>query len=54
MISESKSLLKALGIPVIQAISDGEAQAAILASKGSVLPLHLKIMIHYYTVLLLL
>lgn len=36
MISESKSLLKALGIPVIQAISDGEAQAAILASKGSV------------------
>ena len=36
MISEAKSLLKALGIPVIQAISDGEAQAAILAQKGSV------------------
>ena len=54
MISESKSLLKALGVPVIQAISDGEAQAAILASKVAYLPLHPKIMIHYYMVLRLL
>ena len=36
MISEAKELLRALGIPVIQALADGEAMAAILANKGSV------------------
>jgi len=36
MIAEAKELLRALGIPVVQALADGEAMAAILASKGSV------------------
>lgn len=36
MISEAKELLRALGIPVIQALADGGAMAAILANKGSV------------------
>lgn len=34
MIEESKSLLKALGIPVIQAPSEGEGQAAYMVRKG--------------------
>lgn len=34
MLQESKDLLKALGIPVIQAPSEGEAQAAHMLAKG--------------------
>jgi len=34
IISESKRLLKALGIPIIQANSEGEAEAALMASNG--------------------
>jgi flap endonuclease-1 len=34
MIDESKKLIEYLGIPVIQASSEGEAQAAFLVSKG--------------------
>ena len=33
MIDESKDLLQAMGIPIIQAGQDGEAQAAYLVSK---------------------
>jgi len=36
MINESKELLDALGIPIIQAPGEGEAQASYLASKGDV------------------
>ncbi len=36
MVSESKSLLDAMGIPWIDAPSEGEAQAAILAAEGTV------------------
>ena len=36
MISEAKELLRALGVPIVQALADGEAQAAILARSGSV------------------
>lgn len=36
MVSESKKLLEAMGIPYIQAASEGEAQAAHLALKGDV------------------
>lgn len=35
MIKESKELLQYLGIPYIQAISDGEAQASFIAKKGN-------------------
>ncbi|MCD6485055.1 MAG: flap endonuclease-1 [Candidatus Odinarchaeota archaeon] len=34
VISESKTLIQALGIPVVQAPSEGEAQAAYMAKKG--------------------
>ena len=34
VISESKELLQALGLPVVQAPSEGEAQAAYMARKG--------------------
>ena len=34
MIAESKKLLEALGIPVVQAPSEGEAQAAYMVNKG--------------------
>ncbi|MBP7708279.1 flap endonuclease-1 [Candidatus Pacearchaeota archaeon] len=34
IINESKELLAALGIPVIQAVSEGEAEAALLAKKN--------------------
>ena len=34
VISESKALIQALGIPVVQAPSEGEAQAAYMAKKG--------------------
>lgn len=34
MIEESKELIKALGLPVIQAPSEGEAQAAMMVKKG--------------------
>lgn len=34
IIEESKDLLRALGIPVVQAPSEGEAQAAFMVSKG--------------------
>ena len=34
MIAESKELIAALGIPIIQAPSEGEAQAAHLVSNG--------------------
>ncbi|MEM4222183.1 MAG: flap structure-specific endonuclease, partial [archaeon] len=33
---ESKALLEALGIPVVQAIGEGEAQAAFMCRKGDV------------------
>jgi len=36
MIEESKILLKAMGIPVVQAPSEGEAQAACMAKEGKV------------------
>ncbi len=36
MISESKKLLDAMGIPYVQAVSEGESQAAYIASKGDV------------------
>ncbi|NVM04062.1 MAG: flap endonuclease-1, partial [Candidatus Helarchaeota archaeon] len=36
MISESKKLLETMGIPYVQSISEGESQAAHLASKGDV------------------
>ena len=36
MIIESKELLTAMGLPVVQAISDAEAQAAYMAKKGQV------------------
>ncbi|MCK4967427.1 MAG: flap structure-specific endonuclease, partial [Candidatus Aenigmarchaeota archaeon] len=36
IINESKELLNAMGIPIIQAPSEGEAQAAIMARKGIV------------------
>jgi flap endonuclease-1 len=36
MIAESKQLIKALGIPIIQAPSEGEAQASIMVKKGDV------------------
>ena len=36
MISDAKRLLDLMGIPVIQAISEGEGQAAIMAKKGDV------------------
>jgi flap endonuclease-1 len=36
MIGESKRLLESMGVPVIQAPSEGEAQAALLASEGKV------------------
>jgi len=36
MIDESKRMLEALGIPVVQAPSEGEAQAAFMARKGDV------------------
>jgi len=35
MISESKEIVEALGLPVIQAPSEGEAQAALLAKKDA-------------------
>lgn len=35
MIQESKELLEAMGVPIIQAPSEGEAQAAIMARKNS-------------------
>ena len=36
MIEESKKLLKAMGIPVVQAVGEGEAQAAQMAKEGYV------------------
>ncbi|EHK01160.1 flap endonuclease-1 [Candidatus Haloredivivus sp. G17] len=36
MIEESKELLDAMGIPYIQASSEGEAQAAFMSSEGDV------------------
>ncbi|MGQ4834419.1 MAG: flap endonuclease-1 [Candidatus Asgardarchaeia archaeon] len=36
ILTESKSLLSAMGIPVVQAPSEGEAQAAYMARKGDV------------------
>ena len=36
MIEESKQLIKALGLPIVQAPSEGEAQAAYMANKGDV------------------
>ena len=36
MIEESKRLLKALGLPVVQAPGEGEAQAAFMAKQGDV------------------
>ncbi len=36
MIQEAKELIKALGLPVIQAPSEGEAQAAYMVKKGDV------------------
>ena len=34
MVEESKELIQALGLPVIQAPSEGEAQAALIVNKG--------------------
>ncbi|MEM4247923.1 MAG: flap endonuclease-1 [Candidatus Nanoarchaeia archaeon] len=36
MITESKELLTAMGIPWVQALAEGEAQAAFMANKGDV------------------
>jgi len=36
MVDESKELLSALGIPVVQAITEGEAQSALMAANGLV------------------
>jgi flap endonuclease-1 len=36
MVNDAKELLIALGIPVIQAVSEGEAQVAYMAQKGDV------------------
>jgi len=36
MVSSSKQLLEKLGLPYVQAASEGEAQASIMASKGEV------------------
>ena len=36
MIEESKRLLKALGLPIVQAPGEGEAQAAFMAKQGDV------------------
>lgn len=36
IVEESKELIKALGLPVIQAVSEAEAQCAFMAEKGSV------------------
>jgi len=36
MVSESKKLLDAMGIPWVQAVAEGEAQAAYMARKGAV------------------
>ena len=36
MVEELKELLRALGVPSIQAPSEGEAQAAVMAARGSV------------------
>ena len=36
MVADSKRLLEAMGIPVVQAPSEGEAQAAFMAMKGDV------------------
>tara|TARA_Y100000034_G_C6898815_1_gene415009 strand:+ start:2051 stop:3055 length:1005 start_codon:yes stop_codon:yes gene_type:complete len=36
MVSEAKELLRALGIPTVQALGEGEAQAAHMAKKGDV------------------
>ena len=36
MVLESKELLKCMGVPVVQAPSEGEAQAAFMCSQGSV------------------
>ncbi len=36
MVNEAKELISALGIPIVQATSEGEAQASHMAKKGSV------------------
>ena len=36
MIGEAKELLKLMGLPVVQAPSEGEAQAAVMASRGKI------------------
>jgi len=36
MVKESKELIAAMGLPVVQALADGEAQAAYMAQKGFV------------------
>lgn len=36
MIAEAKELLKLMGLPVVQAPSEGEAQAAVMASRGKI------------------
>jgi len=36
MIQESKELIKAMGLPFVQALSEGEAQAAYMCNKGDV------------------
>lgn len=36
IVEESKSLLKAMGIPVIQAVTEGEAQAAYMVGKNNI------------------
>ena len=48
MIDESKDLLQAMGIPIIQAAQDGEAQAAYLVSKDIAWAVRSKIMIPFY------
>ncbi len=34
MVNDSKELIRAFGIPIVQAVSEGEAQAAYMVSKG--------------------
>jgi len=36
MVSESRDMLHAMGVPTVQALGDGEAQAAFMAIKGDV------------------
>jgi flap endonuclease-1 len=51
IIQQSKELLDALGIPYVQAPSEGESQASYMVKKGDVMQRVPKISIVYYLVL---